>query len=211
MREHPIPSVNEPLQYRAIGIVRGVYCPLELKEFTRGKVIDENGVEVETVILGRVLNLMKRHIDIQKSHLWIVYPRCRESNYLHLQIAGVWEPSTLSIDSNESKSLDKKSDKLKSNVKDELPEGDDYFSIRGELIYTKPQTSDLIIRVRQKTKNNGKRQPPFKLYLKGDLPIEKLRHFVDLQVRRKGQELHIEGFEFIGPIATRGGKKKIHN
>jgi len=211
MREHPIPSVIEPLQYRAIGIVRGIYCPSELNEFTRGKLIDEIGAEVETVVLGRVLNLMKRHIDMQKSHLWIVYPRCRESNYLHLQIAGVWEPSTLSVSSNENKSADKNSNKLKSIVKDELPEGDDYFSIRGELIYTKPQTSDLIIRIRQKAKNNGKRQSPFKLYLKGDLPIDKLRNFVELHVRRKGQELHVENFDFIGPIATRGGKKKSNN
>ena len=95
MRDHPIPPVTEPLQYRAIGIVRGQYKPNDQEQITRGHLVDADGLELEAVVLGRVLTLLKRHLDIEKPHLWVVYPRCREADHLHLQIAGIWEPSTL--------------------------------------------------------------------------------------------------------------------
>ena len=92
MRDHPIPPVTEPLQYRAIGVVRGVYKPKEDDQLTRGILLDADGNELETVVLGRVLTLMRRHLAMDEPHLWVVYPRCRESEHLHLQIAGIWEP-----------------------------------------------------------------------------------------------------------------------
>ena len=95
MRAHPIPPVTEPLQFRAIGLVRGTYTPTDPDQVTRGVLTDSNGLELETVVLGRVLTLMRRHLAMDQPHLWVVYPRCRDSEHLHLQIAGVWEPSTL--------------------------------------------------------------------------------------------------------------------
>ncbi len=74
MRNHPIPPVTEPLQYRAIGLVRGTYTPKEPEQLTRGALLDSNGVELETVVLGRVLTLMRRHLAMDQSHLWVVYP-----------------------------------------------------------------------------------------------------------------------------------------
>ena len=133
MRDHPIPPVTEPLQYRAIGVVRGVYTPHDEEQLTRGFLTDSDGTKLETVVLGRVLTLMRRHLSMDQPHLWVVYPRCRESDHLHLQIAGIWEPSTLSPES--------------ADLDDSLPEGDDYFSVRGELIFTKPETGELVIKV----------------------------------------------------------------
>jgi hypothetical protein len=49
---------------------------------------------------------------------------------------------------------------------------------------------------------------PFKLSIKGELPLEHLRHFVSLDLRRQGQELHLEHYEVIAPMPTRGGKAK---
>ena len=194
MRNHPIPPVTEPLQYRAIGLVRGTYTPKEPEQLTRGALLDSNGVELETVVLGRVLTLMRRHLAMDQSHLWVVYPRCRESDQLHLQIAGIWEPSTLDPD--------------QSDADDTLPEGDDYFSIRGELIFTKPETGELVVKVRQQPRADGTRPLPFKLQMKGELPLEHLRHFVSLDIRRQGQELNLERHEVIAPMPTRGGKTK---
>ncbi len=202
MREHPIPPVNEPLQYRAIGIVRGLYRPEDTDQFTRGRLVDAKGVEIEAVTLGRVLTLMRRHLVMEDPHLWVVYPRCRDVNQLHLQIAGIWEPRTLSR-TNEQE--------LKSNALlhlDQLPEGDDYFSIRGELIYSRPDSNDLVVRIRQRPRSNLSRPLPFKLLLKGNIPFESIRNFVSLQVRRVGQELHVEDYEVIGPIPSRGSKRK---
>ena len=194
MRAHPIPPVTEPLQYRAIGLVRATYAPSDSEQLTRGVLTDSSGSELEAVVLGRVLTLMRRHLSMDQPHLWVVYPRSRESDHLHLQIAGVWEPSTLAPD--------------QADGDDTLPEGDGYFSVRGELIFTKPETGELVVKIRQLPRADGKRPLPFKLQIKGELPLEHLRHFVSLELRRQGQELHLETFEVIAPMSTRGGKSK---
>ena len=197
MRDHPIPAVTDPLQYRAIGIVRGTYIPHDENEFTRGKLVDLKGVELEAVVLGRTLSLMRRHLKLERPHLWVVYPRSREIDYLHLQIAGIWEPSTLSKDA------------LEEDVKSDLiSEGDDYFSIRGELIYTKSEDNEFIVKIRQRRQNNRQNSNPFKLKLKGNIPIDRLRHFISMEVRREGQCLHLENYQVIKEISTRGGKRK---
>ena len=59
MRDHPIPPVTEPLQYRAIGVVRGLYKPSDEDQLTRGTLVGADGGEVETVVLGRMLTLMR--------------------------------------------------------------------------------------------------------------------------------------------------------
>ena len=198
MRDHPIPAVTEPLQYRAIGVVRGVFRPESEDQSTRGHLVDADGQELEAVVLGRMLTLMRRHLDMSQPHLWVVYPRCREAGQLHLQIAGIWEPSTLAASQDEAEGVDSSAD--------QLPEGDDYFSIRGELIYTKPESSELVIKVRQLPRADGFKPLPFKLQLSGDVELAHLRHFVSLDVRRQGQSLQVESVEVIAPMPTRGGK-----
>ena len=197
MREHPIAPVTEPTQYRAIGVVRGVYVPTDADQLTRGIIRTAEGAELEAVVLGRLLTLMRRHLNLEEPHLWVVYPRSREDGGLHLQMVGVWEPSTLAPDQEAGSSTDA------------LPEGDDYFSVRGELIYTRPETGDLVVKVRVMPRPDGSRPVPFKLQLKGEVPLEHLRHFVALNLRRTDQFLQLESFEVIGPVAqrgTRGGK-----
>mgnify|MGYP003331035581 CR=1 FL=1 len=83
------------MQYRAIGVVRGTYVPEDPEQLTRGSIQTEDGSSIEAVVLGRVLTLMRRHLDLSKPHLWVAYPRYRDAGKLHLQVVGVWEPSTL--------------------------------------------------------------------------------------------------------------------
>lgn len=97
-RQHPIPPASEPMQYRAIGLVYGTYAPSE-EQFTKGFLTTEDGTAIDAVLLGRVMSLVKKHIDLEKPHLWVVYPRTREKQYdLHLQIMGIWEPENLAQD-----------------------------------------------------------------------------------------------------------------
>ena len=238
MRAHPISPVTEPLQYRAIGVVRGVYRPTDPELPTRGVILTEDGSELEAVVLGRLLTLMRRHLEMDKPHLWVVYPRSRDENSLHLQMVGVWEPSTLGAvdegeasevaDSSEvtdSRELSEASEVIEAGAPEEaappavapslgaagdaLAEGDDYFSVRGELIYTRPETGDLVVKVRQLPRADGNRPIPFKLQLRGEVPLEHLRHFVSLDLRRQGQHLCLERLEVVAPLAqrgTRGGK-----
>lgn len=108
-RQHPIPPASEPMQYRAIGLVRGVYTPSE-DQFTRGNLVTDDGVTIDSVLLGRVMSLVRKHLDLEQPHLWVVYPRTREKQYdLHVQIVGVWEPEKLAktdADGDESASAD---------------------------------------------------------------------------------------------------------
>jgi len=91
----PIPPPSEPMQYRAIGLIRGRYIPEE-EQITRGRLVVEDGADIDAVLLGRVLSLVKKHIDLAEEHLWVVYPRTREREAnLHAQIVGVWDPEKL--------------------------------------------------------------------------------------------------------------------
>ena len=95
VRQHPIAPPSEPKQYRAIGLVRGRYQP-STEQFTRGNLQTPDGSEIDAVLLGRVMSLLKNHLDLETEHLWVVYPRTRQQNDdLHIQIMGVWEPETL--------------------------------------------------------------------------------------------------------------------
>ncbi|MCP9890643.1 hypothetical protein KBY57_06170 [Cyanobium sp. Aljojuca 7D2] len=204
MRQHPISPVTEPTQYRAIGVVRGVFVPTDAEQLTRGVIRTADGTELEAVVLGRLLTLMRRHLNLEEPHLWVVYPRSREEEGLHLQMVGVWEPSTLAAgDEAEAPAAEPAAT---ASAADALPEGDDYFSVRGELIYTRPETGDLVVKVRVMPRPDGSKPVPFKLQLKGELPLEHLRHFVALNLRRQGQLLQMESFEVIGPVAQRGNR-----
>jgi hypothetical protein len=193
MRQHPIPPVTEPLQFRAIGIVRGTYCPIEPAIVTRGNLVGADGSSIDAVLLGRVLSLVKRHLNLDDEHLWVVYPRSRDDQKLHLQVVGVWEPRTLASDD--------------PDLPDHLPEGDGFFSVRGELIFTKPESGDVVIKIRQLPRADGSRPQPFKLQLKGNISMEHLRHFLDLRVRLQGELLQIEHWEVIAPMPQRSDRR----
>ena len=63
-----------------------------------------------------------------------------------------------------------------------------------------------MVKVRVLPKPDGSRPTPFKVQLKGDVPLQHLRHFVALEGRRRGQELHVEQIEVIGPVNQRGNR-----
>ena len=205
------------MQYRAIGVVRGTYRPSDPEQLTRGVIETEDGTAIEAVVLGRVLTLMRRHLDLAEPHLWVVYPRSRDEDQLHLQLVGVWEPSTLASETSPGASeLEAADPASEAAVEpagepsggdgDAVPEGDDYFSVRGELIYTRPESGDVVVKIRQLPRPDGSRPTPFKLQLKGEIPLESLRHFVALNLRRQGQVLQLESHEVIAPMPQRGNR-----
>ena len=206
MQNHPIPLVTDPLQYRAIGMVRGIYKPQDNDNFTRGALIDSKGNEIDSVLLGRVITLIRNHVSLEKPHLWVVYPRCRNNQNLHLQITGIWEPSTLKKDLMEKETLNEAS--IPKVDSDDLSEGDDYFSIRGELVFTKPEDKEVVIKIRQKPRNQQKKALPFKVNLKGEVPMNYLKHFISLDVRRVDYQLLVEDFQVIGPLSQQKTNNK---
>jgi len=102
MLKNPIPQVTNQLQYRAIGIINGKFTPHDSEKLNRGVLIDVKGEKIETVILGKALSLLKKHIDLKKSYFWVVYPKNKNTQNLHLQDAGIWDPYQLNDFTNDS-------------------------------------------------------------------------------------------------------------
>ena len=91
MLKNPIPQVTNQLQYRAIGIINGKFTPYDSEQLNRGFLIDSKGEKIETVILGKALSLLKKHIDLSKSYYWVVYQRIKilKTCIYRLQVYGI--------------------------------------------------------------------------------------------------------------------------
>lgn len=96
LRPRPIPAPSHPLQFRAIGLVRGRYERSE--KLNQGTLVveDETQTAVDAVLLGRTIGVIKNHVDLDLPHLWVVYPRTHpKERTLQFQVVGIWEPETL--------------------------------------------------------------------------------------------------------------------
>ena len=196
MRKQPISPVTDPLQFRAIGLVQGTYRPDSLDSFNTGVIHAVDGTELEAVLLGRVIPLVQRYVDLEQPHLWVCYPRNRDRDKtrLHLQVMGIWEPSLLDRTDNASQNA----------APEDIETPDGYFSVRGELMFTNPSAQEVLIKIRQQPRmNTTKRARGFKLMLHGVVPPRALRHFLNLELKRQGQSLHVEHYDVIRPM-TRG-------
>ena len=191
MLKNPIPKVTNQLQYRAIGIVNGKFNPHDSKQLSRGFLTDNKGDKVETVILGKALSLLKKHIDLKKSYFWVVYPKNKNTQNLHLQVAGVWDPYQLN-------DFPKNSSKANfSKLLEELDLRDNYFSVRGDLVFVNNKKKEIVIKIRSTSKLNTLKNKYFKLVIKGELSIELLNSFVSLDVIRDGNSLELIKYEVI--------------
>lgn len=178
-RKQPIPPPSHPRQYRAIGLIEAKYQQSG-EQMTQGTLLTNDGAEIEAVLLGRIISLIKNHLDLEQQHLWVVYPRTKiHEDRLHAQIVGVWEPETLSQDSDEPEASGQ-----------EAEHG--YFSIRGEVVFYSTEEEVVIVKVKQFPRKEGDKPKFFKLKLKGVLGDKPLRRFWDLKVRLEGEDLVIE-------------------
>ncbi|MDY6936990.1 MAG: hypothetical protein SWY16_04920 [Cyanobacteriota bacterium] len=216
-RQQPIPPPSEPRQYRAIGLVRGQYAP-SAEQITRGALMtSSDGTPIDAVLLGRVMSLVKNHVDLQQSHLWVVYPRTgQQDGNLHVQIVGVWEPETLNEEYQQSDEAEAEAEsEEKPASSDPLPISsseveDNYFSIRGEVIYYAKDQEYLVVKIKQAPRKNDDRPKFFKLKLKGNLAGKAVGHFWEFHVQREGNDLVILESHNMGalPIKRRFNKKK---
>ncbi|MEH1945893.1 MAG: hypothetical protein V7K77_02725 [Nostoc sp.] len=212
-RQQPIPPPSEPMQYRAIGLVRGRYHASS-EQFTQGTLLTPDGVELNAVLLGRIMSLVKNHLDLEKEHLWVVYPRTRQENdTLHIQIVGVWEPENLaknSTDEDESDlelQLQTLDDGLSENSElnttaprpsSEVADGG--FSVRGEVVYQSFDAKSLVVKIRQAPRKSTDKPKYFKLKLRGVLTTKAVGKFWDFQAKREADVLIVEKAEAIADL-----------
>ena len=189
MIKSPIPKVSNKKQFRAIGIVCGMYKPHQNNLLNKGFIEDLNGLKIDAVVLGKALPVIKKFINFEKQYYWIVYPRNKDSNNIHLQIAGIWDPNNFK---NNDENIKKTHDLLLSlDLKDNL------FSIRGKLIFINTQEKDLIIKICPSSQNKNKKNKSFKILVKGEISMKYINSFVSLEVIRKDNTLFMEKFEII--------------
>ena len=191
MLKNPIPQVTNQLQYRAIGIINGKFTPHNSEQLNRGFLIDNKGEKIETVVLGKALSLLKKHIDLKKSYYWIVYPKNKNTQNLHLQVAGIWDPYKLNDFPNNSSKTNF------SKLLEELELEDNYFSVRGELVFVNTQKEEIVIKICSNSKLRNLKNKNFKLVIKGELSLELLHSFVSLDIKRDGNSLQLIRFEVI--------------
>ena len=191
MLKNPIPKVTNQKQHRAIGIVNGKFTPLSSEQLNRGFLNDNQGERIETVVLGKALSLLKKHIDLNKSYYWIVYPKNKNTQNLHLQIAGVWHPYQLNDFPNDSSKINF------SKLLEEINLKDNYFSVRGELVFVNTKKKEIVIKICSDLKSKKFKNKNFKLVIKGELSLELLHSFVSLDINRDGNSLKLIKYELI--------------
>ena len=191
MLKNPIPQVTNKLQYRAIGIVNGKFIPDKSDQINKGYIKDNKGEKIETVILGKALSLLKKHIDLKKSYFWIVYPKNKNTESLHLQVAGIWDPYQLNDFPNNSSKTNF------SELLEKLDLKDNYFSVRGELVFVNTQKKEVVIKICSASKQKNIKNKKFKLAIKGELSLQLLNSFLSLDVNRDGNSLKLLNYEVI--------------
>jgi len=196
MLKNPIPQVTNQLQYRAIGIINGKYTPHDIEQLNRGFLIDDKGEKIETVVLGKALSILKKHIDLKKSYYWVVYPKNKNTQNLHLQVAGIWDPYQLNNFPNDSSKTNF------SKLLKELDLKDNYFSVRGELVFVNTQKKEIVIKINSASKLNNLKNKNFKLAIKGELSLELLNSFVSLDINRDGNALNLIKYEVIEKVLS---------
>ncbi len=198
----PIPSATESFQYRAIGVIYGQYIANE-DNFAKGHILTTDGSQVDAVLLGKIISIVKKRLQSDGKYLWVVYPRTNDkAGKLHVQISGVWAPVELG-----------KSDlPIDPNVQD------GYFSVRGEISSQSVEENSVIIKVRRteqkfdKQKDKvSKEYSKFKVRLTGLLPTDAVGQFWSVNVQRQGDVLTIIDGEFVGHVPYKGKRRQQPN
>jgi len=194
---NPIQKVTNKLQYRAIGIVKGIYKPNNIDQLNRGILTDKEGKKIETVILGKAIALIKKYINLEKDYFWIVYPRNKNINNLHLQVAGIWDPYQLNKVDNTNHEKDP------NKLLEDLNLNNNYFSIRGELVYVNVQKKEIVIKICSSPPSKRSKYSTFKIIIEGEISLQFLNNFISLDVIRDGSTLRMVKYEIIEKIKSK--------
>lgn len=207
-RQQPIPPPSEPMQYRAIGLVRGSY-KASAEQLTQGTLVAADGTEINAVLLGRIISLLKNYLDLEQEHLWVVYPRIgQKDESLHLQIVGVWEPDKLSKPVATERPIPEKTVEVAQETTTTHPEPaseieDGYFSIRGEVVYQSAPDDHFIVKIKQAPRKEFDKPKYFKLKIQGNLGTKAVGQFWDLEARRQADSLVLQKGEAIAALPSK--------
>ena len=110
---------------------------------------------------------------------------------MHLQVAGIWDPYQLNDFRNDSSKTNF------SKLLEQLDLEDNYFSVRGELVFVNSQKKEIVIKICPAMQSKNLKNKNFKLVIKGELSLELLHSFVSLDIKRDGNSLKLIKYEVI--------------
>ena len=84
-----------------------------------------------------------------------------------------------------------------SKLLDDLDLKDNYFSVRGELVFVNTQKKEIVIKIASAIKSKNLKNKHFKLVIKGEISLELLHSFVSLDINRDGNSLELIKYEVI--------------
>ena len=84
-----------------------------------------------------------------------------------------------------------------SKLLEELNLSDNYFSVRGKLVFVNTKKKEIIIKIHTASKSKNLKNKNFKLVIKGELSLELLNSFVSLDINRDGNALKLINYEVI--------------
>ena len=115
----------------------------------------------------------------------------KNTHNLHLQVAGIWDPYKFNDISDDSV----KKDPIE--LLEELNLNDNYFSVRGEVVFVNTKNKEFVVKICSSSHPNKIKKNNFKLTIKGELSIKNLNSFLSLDVMRDGNTLNLASYEVI--------------
>ncbi len=178
----PIPPPYTPLQYRAIGVVKGQYFPSH-SDLIRGILVMEDGAIAPVNFLASSINFLKKHMELLDApQFWVVYPKTQlKAPHLSFAVKGVKTPSKT-----------ENAESLK-----------DRFSVRGLITYIDSKAGMFTVRIYHNHSADSSAtqlQNFFLLTIQGTLNSEAFGQFGDLDVRREGDKLILEKADFVSRL-----------
>ena len=85
----------------------------------------------------------------------------------------------------------------------ELNLSDNYFSIRGELVYVNNKKNELVIKICSSSRTRKFKNNNFKLVVEGEVSLEFLNNFVSLDVIRVGNTLRLVKCEVVEKLSKK--------
>jgi hypothetical protein len=171
----PIPTPKHELQYRALGLIRGVLQPVQ-NAYAQGMLVTASGEEYPaTPGRAELLGAFSHCLETEQARWFYVQPQPRSGDHLGFSVIRI-----LSLPEEELE---------QEGIEDDFPTApvdvEEGFNIRGEITLGKNA-----ITVTVKRKPQGSKQfPPLTLKLQGFLPGAKDGEFWDLLVEREGHQL----------------------
>ena len=123
---------------------------------------------------------------------------------MHLQVVGIWDPYEL------DKLANNFSKKNSIDLLSEFNLNDNYFSIRGELVFVNTKKKEFVMKICSSSKLNRFKNNNFKLVIEGELSLAFINSFLSLDVIRIGNTLRLVNYEFIEKLVQKN-KSKMKN